>query len=276
MNIKKVSLLISCFVLFSFVALYVYATKIETHQFKIENVTFQKASPHQSTIRIVQISDIELSENYTLEEFNDHIDTINKLQPDVIVFTGDLFENYAKYQLYEQVVQSLQRLQAKYAKLAIFGNNDYGGGAIRIYESLMEEAKFQVLRNESEHITIQQKKIRFVGSDSYLMGFFAPSSLLTSCTSTDDYCILLTHEPESVTQLQDNPFDLILAGHTHGGQVAIPFLQSLFNTSESPYTKGTYKLDDSHYLYVDSGLGTSRMPIRFHTPPQVSNIEITL
>ena len=275
MKAKKILTVFIVFILISFASLYFYATQIETHQFKIETVKLAKNSVQPKTIKIVQISDMEVSSSYPIEEVTKHIDEINALQPDIIVFTGDLFANYAKYQPYDDVVEALSKLKAKHAKLAVYGNNDYGGGAIRIYESLLEEAGFSVLKNSDVFLNIQNKKIHIAGADSLLMSYIDYSKLESMCSEKDDYCILLAHESDMLENMQNNPFDLTLSGHTHGGQVSIPLINMIFHNQDSKYTKGLYPINTDQYVYVDSGLGTSRMAIRFGIPPQITYFEIT-
>ena len=94
-----------------------------------------------TSLRIVQISDIQLSEHYDTSRLETIVEKVNANEPDVIIFSGDLFENYAEYgsrpEVLEEVGRLLGRMEARYAKLAIYGNRDYGGGAESIYTDLM-------------------------------------------------------------------------------------------------------------------------------------------
>lgn len=252
----------------------VYAFYIEPHRFVIHSETITLKENSTTTISIVQLSDTEIGTYYKEGNLQKHVEEINALSPDLIVFTGDLFNNYAKYGPYEEMQEILTKLKAKTGKYAVYGNKDYGGGAVRIYEQLMESSGFQVIRNEMLSLTIHRKQLQLVGLDSYLMGAFDEDTIHQQL-SNDYTTIVLAHEPELIEKLSFS-YDLILCGHTHGGQVAIPFLQQLFNISNTPYQKGLYRINDTTQAYIDSGMGTSRIPIRMLNPPQISYLKIKL
>ena len=86
--------------------------------------------------------DIQISENYTIHHFQKVVDRIISLEPDILLFTGDLYENYAAYHDNENFVSQLSQIQPRYGKFAIWGNRDYGGGAVRQYQQLMEASGF--------------------------------------------------------------------------------------------------------------------------------------
>lgn len=96
--------------------------------------------------------------------------------------------------------------------------------------------------------------------------------------NTDHYTVLLSHTP-SITEIYEQiPADLILSGHTHGGQVRFPLIGALVSPDRGLFPKldkGTYQLGAGLYLYIDSGLGTTRLPIRFLNQSQLSLITIT-
>ncbi|WP_255259575.1 hypothetical protein [Lentibacillus sp. CBA3610] len=92
------------------------------------------------------------------------------------------------------------------------------------------------------------------------------------------YTILLSHAPDITKQYQSIPADLILSGHTHGGQIRLPFIGALLAPGQVLFPKldrGTFPLDPEQYLYIDSGLGTTRLPVRFFNQSQMSLVTIT-
>lgn len=94
-------------------------------------------------IKVVQISDIQISKNYTIDNFRKVIDTINEENPDIVLFTGDLYENYAEYRDDQNLIEALASIQSTYGKFAVWGNRDYGGGASREYEKSWSKADFK-------------------------------------------------------------------------------------------------------------------------------------
>lgn len=223
-------------------------------------------------IKVVQISDIQINKNYTIDNFRKVIDTINEENPDIVLFTGDLYENYAEYRDDQNLIEALASIQSTYGKFAVWGNRDYGGGASREYEKIMEQGGFQVLCNEYAVITFDmEEEILIAGLDDALLGnpdvqWMADPEMLKE----KQFSILLIHEPDTADLYADMGFDLILSGHSHGGQVKIPFLPQIKTSMAEKYVDGMYHLNDKTDLYVNSGIGTSHYPIRLGVIPEVT------
>lgn len=237
--------------------------------------TYSLGNEENSTkLRVVQISDIQLSENYDTSRLEKIVEKVNEVQPDVIVFSGDLFENYAEYGSRPEVLQEVGRLlgkmEARYAKLAVYGNRDYGGGAESIYADLMHEGGFQILCNEIGTISLnEQIQVHLIGLDDALLG--NPDMNLIGEDNQADYRILLIHEPDLVDELDLDGVDLVLAGHSHGGQV---FIGGITTSMAEKYIRGFYSLSDFTQMYVNSGIGTSRLPIRLGVVPEIAVFDI--
>ena len=229
-----------------------------------------------TSLRIVQISDIQLSEHYDTSRLERIVEKVNANEPDVIIFSGDLFENYAEYgsrpEVLEEVGSLLGRMEARYAKLAIYGNRDYGGGAESIYTDLMHQAGFQILRNEIGTIRLNDdQEVHLIGLDDALLG--EPDKDLTSQDAIAAYRILLIHEPDLVDELDLSEVDLVLAGHSHGGQV---FIGGITTSMAKKYIRGFYTLSPSTQMYVNSGIGTSRLPVRIGVVPEIAVFDIDI
>ena len=96
--------------------------------------------------------------------------------------------------------------------------------------------------------------------------------ILSQMKEDDAYRILMLHEPDAADLYADYGFELMLAGHSHGGQVNLPFLSSPTTSMAEKYQKGLYDMETSGKikLYVNSGIGTSHFPIRFRVPPEIT------
>lgn len=231
-------------------------------------------SESSTTLRVVQISDIQLSENYDTSRLETIVKKVNEANPDVIVFSGDLFENYAKDgsrpDVIEEVGRLLGKMEARYAKIAVYGNRDYGGGAESIYMDLMHEGGFQILCNEIGTISLDDEKtVHLIGLDDALLG--NPDMDLIAKDDQTDYRILLIHEPDLVDELDLSGVDLVLAGHSHGGQV---FIGGITTSMAEKYIRGFYSLSDTTQMYVNNGIGTSRLPIRLGVVPEIAVFDI--
>lgn len=267
-KLKKIGLIL----LFCFLALPVYAFKIEPALVRVRHLTIgDRQKPKALTV--VQLSDIQVSESYATHRLDRVIQKVNREEPDVIVFTGDLFDNYSVYSHEKEMIQKLKAMTARVGKYAVWGNHDYGGGAGLIYERVMNQAGFDVLKNRGETISLTSGKTLFIGGlDDSLLGNPSVETTL-SYRERYDYSILLTHEPDVADKFVGTNTQLVLAGHSHGGQVRVPFYQ-VKNVLAEKYIRGLYELSDHTKLYVNPGLGTTAIHARFGVPPEISVFDL--
>lgn len=244
--------------------------RVKNHQLSIDKLKGQD-------IKIVQFSDTQLGEFFSLKELEEVVEKINKTSPDLVLFTGDLIDNAAQYKDINKVSDVLSKIKASHGKYAIYGNHDYGGGAVRYYSSIMTEAGFKVLKNSSTSIKVGSNNIKLFGVDDKLMGGFDLNNTMKGLSSKD-INLLLIHEPDLIDEFKDMPIDLAFAGHSHGGQVRIPFYGPLKNTTlAKKYTHGFYNLENKRKtkIYVNTGLGNTRLPFRFGNIPEITVFTIT-
>lgn len=222
------------------------------------------------TIRIIHISDTHFHKRFSANRLLYLITKINRYQPDFIVFTGDLMDHYHKAQnLRYALPPYLQALQAKKAKLAIYGNHDIGGNAKYVYEKMMEESGFQILRND--RIAFPDYKLAFFGIDDALAGY--EDKKITEAR-LQPVQILLAHEPDLIDCLNMQQIDIMLSGHTHGGQIRIPLLTRLrLPKGGKHYPKGLYTVKNT-LLSVTNGIGTTVLPMRFSCPSEIVLYEL--
>lgn len=201
-----------------------YAFKIEPNLAVVHRIRLGDKSKPEA-LNVLQLSDIQVSESYTTKRLDQVIRKVNQENPDIIVFTGDLFDNYTQYNHEQEIIERLGELKATIGKYAVWGNHDYGGGAARIYERVMNAANFEVLKNAGETISLANGKKVFIGGlDDSLLG--APSIEETlSYRQRYDYSVLLTHEPDVADGFIGTNTQLVLAGHSHGGQIRLPFYE---------------------------------------------------
>ncbi len=229
------------------------------------------------TVKVVQFSDVHLGEFYSLEQLEKVVEKINAKNPDIIVFTGDLIDNASQYDEIHKVSEVLSKLEGKLGKYAVYGNHDYGGGAERFYENIMEESGFKVLVNESETLNLNNnKKFNISGVDDVLLGGPQVEATMKN-VGEDSYNLMLMHEPDYIDNFKEYPLDLVLSGHSHGGQVYIPFYGTLIDTTYAEkYSRGFYDIDNERgsKLYVNTGIGNTKLPVRFGNIPNISVFEI--
>lgn len=260
--------------------LFVYSVKIEPNLLLVRHYQLQGEAAGTETIRLAQISDIQIGENYSMKQLQRVVKKIEKQQPDIILFTGDLFENYAVCgaEVEAEVTALLGQLEAPLGKYAVWGNRDYGGGAARAYRRILDKAGFELLCNSSAQITVAEgKHVLLCGLDDGLFG--APNDAqFPQQMDGFAYRILLLHEPDLAQRWVQSDFQLILAGHSHGGQVRLPFWAGLRTVLAEQYTRHFYTLNEEtgQQLYVNTGLGTSHLPVRFGVVPEIAVFDITI
>ena len=254
----------------------IYAAFIEPKQLKWEHITIPIPQKHTSiqSLKIIQFSDTHVKNEKEQKQLKKIVEQINQAKADFVIFTGDLIDNPNQFMYEDVLVELLGSIQAHYGKLAIFGNHDHGGNGTRMYTHIMENSNFQLLRNHSTSFEIKNKTLTFVGIDDMILG--QPDYKLLHTPKNDNvYTILLAHEPDFALELSQNVADLILAGHSHGGQIQFPFLGAWIRPiGAKVFTEGKYELvKQNSQLYVNTGVGTTRIPLRFLVPPSITQFE---
>jgi len=270
---KRVLLSILSLFILLIIALPFYAWKVEPFLVHVNHVELGKKN-ERTPLNVVQISDLQVSEYYETNRLDKVIEKVNAQKPDILLFTGDLFDNYSKYpEQRAPMIEKLKAFKANIGKYAVWGNHDYGGGAVRVYEDVMSAGGFTVLRNQGETLTLSDGRQVFLGGlDDSLLGNPSVSDTLTY-RQNYDYAITMTHEPDVADAFIGTDTQLVLAGHSHGGQVWIPFYP-IKNVLAEKYTRGLYQLDAITQLYVNTGIGTTSIHARFGVIPEVTQFTI--
>lgn len=256
-----------------------YAFKIEP--FRLTTNYIQINETNDLSMKVVQFSDVHIKKDFTVERLEKVVKRINQENADIVIFTGDLYDNFAKYKDNKQLINVLSKIEAKHAKIAIWGNRDYGGGAVRMYQNVMENSGFIVLKNQNQVLTLDNnKRILLTGLDDGLLG--RKASIPGINESNIDYKILLAHEPDIVEPFVDHNYDLILSGHSHGGQINIPFLPSInekalrYSKLVSKYQSGINQISEDTLMYVNTGIGTTHISARLGVVPEIAVLTVYL
>lgn len=252
-----------------------YANKVEPTLLDINQVqiSHKKIPSGFQNFKIVQFSDTHLGFQYNLKQFEKLSTTIHSLKPDLIIFTGDLLDKPNHFHEKEKTISILKKLQAPYGKFAIYGNHDHGDYGSSIYKNMMEKSGFRLLRNESQKIQLSSgESIYILGLDDVILGKPNFQSSKRNIP-VDAYKILLSHAPDLADQAAAHHIELQLSGHSHGGQIKIPFFGALVKPPYGEkYFEGLYTIGKEYplTLYVNRGLGTTRLPFRFLSKPEIT------
>jgi len=269
---RFMSILFICVValLVTALALLCYARFIEPRFLDIENVTIFSPRLHRDDegLRIVQFSDLHVSDDDFSSKLTNLRDLINSQDADILVFTGDLFDNYADYHGdINALIAVLSQMEARCGRYAILGNHDYEKNALNTCKAIWEEVGFTLLIGDT--VTVPGTHVTVSGFDDLLYG---------RCTAlkeepADGFRLFLCHEPDIAADINAARYDLMLSGHTHGGQVNVPFYKDRYLPDlGKKYIKGKYVLDNKEktVVYVNNGLGTTKVGARFMAVPEVT------
>ena len=230
-------------------------------------------------LRIAQISDIHMDE-FTEPFFLRHVvDRINRLHPDVVFLTGDFVTDGIGHRHFAvasawQCAAILKGLECRQL-YAILGNHDIIIGAKKVTEALTASG-ITVLRNAYLPMERAGGRIWLAGLDDPLEGRPNPELAIPASirNQPDEPVVLLCHAPDYADRLLAHPagqaVDLMLSGHTHGGQVCLPFLGALaLPECGKKYVEGFFRLGGLQ-LYVNRGIGTVGLPFRLNCPPEIT------
>lgn len=261
-----------CFLIIVTIIFYTYARLIEPSLLtvKYENI-YSDLLNDKDNIKIIQFSDTHISEFFDMDNLKKTVDKINNENPHIVVFTGDLIDQYNKYENKDnihEIGEALSEINAPLGKYAIYGNHDYGGGAENAYRQIMEDGGFELLVNEKAKI--DEHNINIIGMDDSIFGTF-DKEIIVSYIDEDCFNIILSHEPDVAEHFLEYNADLFICGHSHGGQVNLPFINYTPPLAQK-YVRGMYAVDNYRQtkIYVNVGLGTSKIPMRFMAAPELT------
>jgi predicted MPP superfamily phosphohydrolase len=220
--------------------------------------------------RIAQLSDLHISPFMPADEIRRCVNITNQLKPDLVVMTGDylLWDPAAQ----GDVVQALAGLRAPYGVFGSLGNHESITDTEESITRLFAAQGIHILRQERAAIRLGGDSINLIGVDDSIPDDKAVEGLVTPGTVN----IVLNHNPNDFDQAVGLGFDLMLAGHTHGGQLSLEFLHRGLSLArlETPYVSGWYEKSRGQ-LYVNRGIGTTILPIRLGARPEITILELS-
>jgi uncharacterized protein len=219
--------------------------------------------------RIAQLSDIHISPFMPADEIRRCVTITNQLKPDLVVMTGD----YVAWDPAAQgeVVQALAGLRAPFGVFGCLGNHESITDTEESITRLFAAQGIQILRQERASIRLGGDTLNLIGVDDSTPDVRAVQRLMMPGTVN----ILLNHNPNDFDHAVEIAFDLMLAGHTHGGQLSLEFLHRGLSLArlETPYVSGWYEKPGGQ-LYVNRGIGTTMIPIRVGARPEITLLEL--
>ena len=247
------------------------AALTEPHMLSIEHerIHLSRLPKVFDGFRVVQLSDVHHGPFSTPEQIERAVETANRLQPDIIALTGDYISKERQYAA--PCAEMLGRLKAKHGVYAVLGNHDHWVDAPLITDLFRAEG-ITVLINEGMRFEKDGEAFWLAGVDDTMVGL-EDISLALAGAREDEMKLLLAHNPIVLRRATRASIDLVLSGHTHGGQVAIRGERGEVRGARKRLLKGLGRLGNTQ-IYVNRGLGTVVLPIRYGCPPEISLLEL--
>ena len=225
---------------------YIEPYNLRINEYKIENEYLPKSF---DGIKIVHFSDVHLGSTVDIKYLNKIVNMINKQNPDIVVFTGDMLDK--RRTLNNEKTESV--------------NHDIK--QLDTFKKIMD-TNFTILDNEEKLIYYKENTpISLVGlSDS------SETKINYDVLEKENnyYRFILCHEPDEYKKISNYSFNILLSGHSHGGQVRIPLIGKIYTpVGAKTYYDDYYKLDNKE-IFVSNGIGTTRIDIRFNSIPSIN------
>ena len=278
-EIRK-KIVISCFKIIIIIILlsitfYLYTTYISSKiiDVKEERIINEKLPTNFNGLKIIQISDIHYGSTIFIKDIKKLVELVNERTPDLVVFTGDLINKDYKLNSKEQekLITELKKIKTTIGKYAIMGEEDSSE-----FNTIMNQSNFTILNNSYDLIYKDNNTpILLIGLnnskknediDSAYEYFNQPTH------NSNIYTITLLHKPDTVDEILEKypTTDLFLSGHSHNGQINIPYIGGLIKKEGSQqYINEFYQINESK-LYISSGIGTNGNGFRLFCRPSIN------
>lgn len=269
--VKITLILVICTGIFFGYTTYISTVKIGVREYRIKN---NKIPQTFNGTKIIQISDLHYGSTMFLKDVKKIISLVNERKPELIVFTGDLINKNYKLNSKEQekLIKELKKMKASLGKYAILGEEDNES-----FTTIFNQSNFTILKNEHELIyNNNNDPILLVGlttpikDDDDLKKAY--SYFREETHNSNIYTITILHQPDSIEDITGTYHsDLFLAGHSHNGNVRVPFINyAIKKEGAKKYDQDFYEIDESQ-LYISSGLGTNNAnSIRLFCRPSIN------
>jgi predicted MPP superfamily phosphohydrolase len=235
------------------------------------DIWLRRLPPGYDGLRIVHLTDIHHSLFTPLEDVERAVHLANLLRPDLVALTGDYITLSPSY--IWPAARALGKLRARLGVFAVLGNHDFQVDAEEITRALRAQ-RIRVLRNAHFALRVRSAALWMVGVDDLWWGADDLAGALRAVPARDPK-ILLCHNPIGVRDAAVHGIDLVLSGHTHGGQVRLPVVGSFYGRSRlgTRFVEGWNRLDGTQ-IYVSRGIGKVLLPVRLGCPPEIALLRL--
>lgn len=253
-------------IILSIIMLFLYMRFISTsgigvREYKITNKNLKSFYG----MKIVHFTDLHYGMTVDEDKLAYLVEKINKTKPDIVLFTGDLVDRHTTItnEINNILVKHLSSINTTYGKYYVKGNHDKVN---KSYDKIMTNSNFKCLDENFEVIYTKDNKSLFISGvsvDKNLNNKVEENLNLNNY----DYKIFMLHYPDEIDKILKYNFNLIVAGHSHNGQVRLPAVGKIITPENAKkYYDPYYKIDNTH-LYISGGIGNSTINLRFFNKP---------
>ena len=244
---------------------------IEPNWLAVERITVhdEGLAGRMQGLSAVQISDLHLRGKGSFLEKR-LVAKVNALQPDLLLITGDFLDDIDRLR---ETIELLRSFKVKVGIYGVLGNTDHHFFRTQGLIKELQDAGITILLNENRRVSLPNgRHLWLAGVDDPVTGRARLEQSLTGIPAGEPV-LLLAHSPDIHVQAVLAQVNMVLAGHTHGGQVGIPYLIRRSDyANRSPFMAGLFH-DGSTTLYVNRGIGTKTLPIRFLCRPEITTFQ---
>jgi predicted MPP superfamily phosphohydrolase len=216
-------------------------------------------------IKIVHFTDLHYGMGVDDNKLKKLVNLINETKPDIVFFTGDLLDNKTKLteDIEKILVNNLSKIKSTYGNYYVNGDEDKNNIS---YEALMDKSHFKSLNNNYEVIYSKDLSSIFITGTDIQSGINNDVKEKLN-TQNYNYKIFITHYPDNIDKILKYDFNLVLAGHSHNGQVRIPKIGAIYKPNNAKnYYDPYYKIGNTDF-YISGGIGNSKVNLRLFNQP---------
>lgn len=254
-----------------YIGYFLFKAYKNTHDIQINKINaINEDAQDLPTLSILHLSDFHL-ENISLTPAQ-LADKLKKESVDMIALTGDFLDRKRSIPKLLPYLNVLHELAPAYGIYAVLGNHDYvlKDQELNDLINLLTKNNVRVLQNDSEHVSVNGHRINVIGIDDYSTNRSNLRKAYQNLQAGTN--IVLTHDPNVVLEMQDYPFDYLMAGHFHGGQICYPkayHLVKMGKLAKQNIVKGLHRQNQSLF-YISEGLGQTGLNIRVGSRPEIT------